>query len=127
MAAVALSACSSADNPDASGLNAAQKTELVEQYYACARQQDSRCVGATLHPQFRAAGEAAIGDARTLHAEAMTRRLSSARVEARILPHEGAEVWVVEVWNDKHGTTTSLLRAFSFDDRLIHRKTVLAT
>lgn len=122
-----LSACASADDPDASGLNAAQKVELVEQYYACARQQDSRCVGATLHPAFRAAGEAAIGDARAEHAQALTRRLTSARVEARILPHEGAEVWVVEVWNDRHGTTTSLLRAFSFDERLIRQKTVLAT
>jgi len=119
--------CASADDPDASGLNARQKTELVERYYACARQQDARCVTATLHPDFRAAAEPSGADARTGHAEAMTRRLETARVESRILPHEGEDVWVVELWNDRYGKTSSLLRAFSFDDRLIRRKTVLAT
>jgi len=123
----ALAGCSSADDPDASGLNAQQKTELVERYYACARQQDLRCVTATLHPDFRAAAEAAGADVRSGHADAMTHRLATARVEARILPHEGEDVWVVELWNDRHGRTTSLLRAFSFDDRLIVRKTVLGT
>ncbi len=85
---------------------------------------------ATLHPDFRAAAEAAGADARNGHGEAMTRRLRTARIEPRILPREpgeGEDVWVVEVWNDEHGRTTSLLRAFGFADRLIVRKTVLGT
>lgn len=122
-----LAGCSTADGPDASGLDAQQRTELVERYYACARQQDARCLAATLHPDFRAAAEAAGADVRSGHAVAMARRLGSARVEPRILPHEGEDVWVVEVWNDRYGKTTSLLRAFTFDDRLILRKTVLGT
>lgn len=120
-------ACSSGAGPDATGLDAAGKAELVERYYSCARERDARCVTATLHPDFRAAAETAGADARNGHAEAMTRRLEHARIEARILPHEGEEIWVVEVWNDRHGQTTSLLRAFTFDDRLILRKTVLGT
>ncbi len=122
-----VTACASGDEPDATGLNAAEKAQLVERYYACAREQDAPCVTRTLHPDFRAAAEAAGADTRSGHAEAMTRRLATARIESRLLPHEGAEVWVVEVWNDRHGQTTSLLRAFSFDDRLILRKTVLGT
>lgn len=98
----------------------------MERYYACARRQDARCLSATLHPDFRAAGEVAGGDTRSGHAEVMTRRLATARVESRILPHEGEEVWVVEVWNDRHGATTSLLRSFSFADRLIRSKASLA-
>ncbi|MDO9487812.1 MAG: hypothetical protein Q7J32_05515 [Sphingomonadaceae bacterium] len=125
--AVTAAGCSTADDPDASGLNAAEKAELVERYYACARQQDARCVTATLHSDFRAEAEAAGADVRSGHAGAMTGRLASARVELRILPHEGEDVWVVELWNDRYGRTTSLLRAFTFDDRLILRKSVLAT
>lgn len=127
LAAGVLSACSSANDVDASGLTAAQKTELVERYYACARQQDARCVTATLHPEFRAEGEAVAAASRAGHGEAMTYRLTTARLEARILEHEGPDVWVVEVWNDRHGATTSLVRAFSFDTSLIHKKAVLAT
>lgn len=123
--AAALSACSSADDADASGLTAAERTALVERYYACAREQDVRCITGTLHPDFVAPGEIAAAQSRAGHGATMASRLVSAKLESRVLPHEGAEVWVVEVWNDRHGATTSLLRTFTFSDRLIRSKTSL--
>ncbi|MFC3713425.1 hypothetical protein ACFOMD_12635 [Sphingoaurantiacus capsulatus] len=127
IAAALLAACSPGEAPDASGLTGEEKVALVQRYYACAREQNTPCVAATLHPDFRAAAEAAGADARQGHAEAMSRRLATSRVESRVLDQDGAEVWVVEVWNDKHGATTSLLRNFTFESGLIRAKTVLAT
>jgi hypothetical protein len=124
--AAALAACSPAE-PDRTGLSAEARAALVERYYGCARQQDSGCVLATLHPEFHATGETADAGSRGGHAEAMARRLGHARVEVRFLPHEGTDLWVVELWNDRHGVTTSLLRSFTFENGLIRSKTVLAT
>lgn len=125
--ATALTACSSVDEADASGLTAGERSALVGRYYSCARQQDVSCVTATLHPDFTAPDEVAAARSRSGHGPMMASRLVSAKVEARILPHKGAEVWVVEVWNDRHGATTSLLRSFSFADGLIRSKTSLTS
>ena len=124
-ALLALAACSSAEQPDESGLTAVEKRALVDRYYACARAADQRCVRDTLHPEFVATDHPAGPMTRAVHAETMVLELRKSRVEARIMPHEASDVWVVELWIDKHGASHSRLRAFSFEDRLIRSKTAL--
>jgi hypothetical protein len=126
VASLALAACSSADRPDESGLTAAEKGELVERYYACAREHDARCLRGTLHPVFEATDDPAGTMAASAHAETMIAMLRGSRVETRVLPHEGAEVWVVELWIDRHGGASNRLRSFAFEDRSIRRKSALA-
>ena len=125
-ASLALGACSSGDRADESGLTSAEKGELVQRYYACARAADDGCVLDTLHPDFQASDHPAGAMAGAAHAENLVAMLRRSRVEARVLPQEGAEVWVVELWIDRHGAVSNRLRAFSFDDRLIRGKTALA-
>ncbi len=121
---VVLAACSSADRPDDSGLTHAQKVELVERYYACARAGDAACVQATLHPDFRAV-EGKDYIPRGTHAVQLAGALERNRLEARVLPHEGREVWAVELWTSRHGQNRSMVQSFLFRDRLIRQKTGL--
>lgn len=125
-ALLALGACASGERPDESGLTPTEKSELVQRYYACARQADAGCVRETLHPEFQASDHPAGPMLAAEHADTMVTSLRRSRVEARVLPREGEEVWVVELWIDRHGSTSNRLRAFSFDDRLIRAKTALA-
>lgn len=121
-----LAACSNADRPDESGLTQAQKVELVERYYACAQAGDAVCVQATLHPDFRALeGDAFIP--RGPHALQLASVLEQSRVEARILPHEGGEIWVAELWTSRHGQNRSMVQSFLFRDRLIRQKSGLGS
>ena len=122
----ALGACASGERPDESGLTPAEKSELVQRYYACARQADAGCMYETLHPDFQASDDPAGAMTSARHVDTMVASLRRSRVEARVLPHEGEEVWVVELWIDRHGSTSNRLRAFRFDDRLIRAKTGLA-
>lgn len=121
-----LAACASADRPDESGLTQEQKVDLVERYYACAKAGDTKCIEATLHPAFRTIeGKALV--ARDTHAVQLADALSRNRLEARILPHEGGEIWAVELWTSPHGQNRSLVQSFLFRDRLIRRKSGLGS
>jgi hypothetical protein len=124
---LSLGACASGERPDDSGLTSSEKSQLVERYYACARQGDAVCVRDMLHPEFQASENPGAPVAGAAHAQDMIGMLQRARVEARVLPHQGEEVWVTELWIDRHGSTASRLRTFSFADRLIRAKTVLGT
>lgn len=80
-----------------------------------------------LHPEFLASDDSGPPLAGAAHAQAIVAMLERSRVEARVLPHEGEDVWVAELWIDRHGSTSSRLRAFSFADRRIRAKAVLGT
>lgn len=123
---LSLAGCASGERPDDSGLTPREKGELVDRYYACAREGDAGCVRDMLHPEFRASDNPGGPVAGAVHAAEIVGMLRRARVEARLLPHEGNEVWVVELWIDRHGSTSSRLRTFSFADRRIRAKTALA-
>lgn len=127
IALVSLGACASGESPDESGLTSAEKSQLIGRYYACAREGDAGCVRDILHPEFQASDNPGAPVAGAAHAQAIVAMLERARVEARVLPHEGEEVWVAELWIDRHGSTASRLRTFSFADRRIRTKTVLGT
>ena len=122
-----LAACTPADAPDESGLTQAAKRELVERYYACAREGDPSCVRTTLHPRFEATDHPSGPVSGAAHAETLVAQLQRARVESRIMPHEASDVWVVEMWVDKHGSAASRLRTFTFEDRLIRNKAALGS
>ena len=122
---LALGACTSGDRRDESGLTPSEKSQLVSRYYACAREGDAGCVRNILHPDFQASDNPGGPVEGAVHAAEIVSMLQRARVEARVLPHEGDEVWVVELWIDRHGSTSSRLRTFSFADRRIRAKTAL--
>lgn len=122
----ALAACASPDDPDASGLNAAEKRALVERYYACATAGRASCVRDTLHPAFEATDHRAGPMNGAVHAETLLTELRRSRVDPHLLPHDGAEVWVTELWIDRYGGASNRLRAFGFAERRIRTKTPLA-
>jgi|GEM_PF-4122102 len=124
LAFAALAACSGADGSDESGLTQAQKVELVERYYACARERDAACVQATLHPAFKAI-EGAAHIPRGAHAAQLAGALERNRLEARILPHEGGEIWATELWTSPYGQNRAVVQSFLFRDRLIRQKSGL--
>lgn len=122
--AVLLAGCAAVDRPDESGLTNAEKAELVERYYACAHEGDAVCVQATLHPEFRSVeGQAFVP--RGPHAAQFTELLTRNRLDARVLPHKGRELWAVELWTSPHGQNRSYVRSFLFEDRLIREKSAI--